>query len=111
MTERCTFDDVFTEKQVGSTNPRTVMEMNAYLADFAKPDEFRCVNCDKKLVGGLVDQLIGEATFRWGLVHGQGHCTCGWPVVMYHFPKQCDAIERFESPLCVHPDLVKKRDG
>lgn len=109
--EHATFDNVFTIKD-GEISDSDKTAMDSYLTQFAEPtEEGRCIKCDKKLLGSMVDQLMGGSTFEWGLVHGQGRCrNCGWPVVLYHFPKDC-ILERFEAPLCVHPDLVGKKEG
>lgn len=110
MTEHATFDKVFTI-QDGEVTDDEKAALNEYLEHFAATDG-QCVKCDRKLVGGIADHLLGQSTFRWGLQHGHGNCSsCGWPVVVYHFPKGT-ILERFEAALCVHPDYVKvKQDG
>ena len=69
-----------------------------YLSHFIKPEgDNRCPR--------------DEGYFTWGLAHGHGHCTrCGWPAVLYHFPKDSDGKEhRFEALLWCHPDDLEER--
>lgn len=105
--EHATFANTFTIQE-GELSDEEIAQLDKYLEHYANT-EGKCVKCEKKLLGTMVDQLIGGSTFEWGLVHGQGNCkNCGWPVVLYHFPKDT-VLERFEAPLCVHPDYVEKR--
>ncbi len=71
-----------------------------YMRHFAKPlDDHACCRCEQ------------QATFTWGLQHGHGHCiACGWPGVLYHFPKDEDGkTHRFEALLWHHPDELSER--
>ena len=56
-----------------------------------------------------------EATFTWGLAHGEGHCNnCGWPARLYHFIKYGDDQEaRVVLLLQYHPDgiEIQKREA
>lgn len=73
--------------------------LDGYLAHFIKPEgDGRCPRD-----GG---------SFTWGLAHGSGHCTeCGWPGVLYHFPKDADGnSQRFEALLWLHPDDLEERN-
>lgn len=71
-----------------------------YVGHFAKPlPDQECCRCEER------------ATFIWGLTHGHGHChSCGWPGVLYHFPKDADGkTHRFECLLWHHPDDLSER--
>lgn len=112
--EHCTTWDIFELKEGEDLPDGAEEDIDKYLYRFAKPPEhglFHCCNCGKKLLGTMVDQLIGNATFQWGIAHGHGYCShCQWPAVMYHFPKESEYIERFEACLSVHPEFVSKRN-
>jgi hypothetical protein len=46
----------------------------------------------------------GYGIFSWGLVHGAGSCSCGWPGRLYHFVTDGDVeIVRFDAVLWAHP--------
>lgn len=73
-----------------------------------------CPGCGSKVFGGgdLIDVLM--TTFRWGIVHGEGHCcNCGWPATLYHFIKGSDGKEIAtlrNVGLVYHPDFVAQRE-
>ena len=105
-----TLSDIATVKQ--HDNP-AVLKLNAYLHGFAKPimPGNKCLCCERPLAGTLVDQLLSDGGFEWGLVHGQGHCRkCGWPATMYHFIKDEngeDILTMHNVLLQVHPDHIE----
>ncbi len=104
-----TWDQIF-EMTEGELTEEDKQHLNEYLSGFVVLKEHRCVKCDKKLIGTLVDQLLGT-TFKWGLVHGHGICgACGWPAVYYHFPKG-GPLERFVCMLQVHPKYVTQKEA
>lgn len=83
--------------------------VDEYLFSFAVPTG-RCVRCQRHL-GGLLGSL------RWGLVHGEMVCECGYPARAYHNPKDADDKPVFsrsmELVLQYHPSIVdipKKED-
>ncbi len=68
-----------------------------YVAPFAEPiPGGKCLSCGR------------EATFTWGLAHGEGHCyECGWPARLYHFIKAENGTERRVVRLLqYHPDGI-----
>lgn len=80
-----------------------------YFSHFVRQDENRCPGCEKTLTGDLVKQLVGEATFTWGIVHGEGFCRgCGYPARAYHRVE--NLIDRLALVLAYHPDELKKHD-
>ena len=52
----------------------------------------------------------GHGMFGWGLVHGEGACSCGWPGTMYHFIRRPEGEERFRfvGILWAHPNDVRR---
>lgn len=108
--EHATFDTVFTDNSDddSAVTAEEKAPLDEYLEHFAVPAN-HCAKCGKKLIGSMVDQLIGSSTFEWGLVHGEGRCKgCGWPARAYHFPKGT-ILERFECALSLHPDYVTEK--
>lgn len=73
-----------------------------------------CLKCGKPLQGNLIEQLIGEGGFTWGITHGEGYCRkCGWPARAYHFIKDKDGKEITVIRgviLQYHPDEVEIRE-
>jgi hypothetical protein len=48
--------------------------VDRYLRNFVDPgDRAACPCCHSTIA------------FSWGIVHGQGWCSCGWPGTMYHY--------------------------
>lgn len=80
--------------------------LNSYLEEFAETG-FKCPNCDSKLGGFL-------GTFSWGICHGEGNCSCGWPCRGLHYPKDENGGDLFERGVQIvlpyHPDYVESRD-
>src|SRR5688572_28415416 len=57
--------------------------MAHYFQHFVPPGP--CIQCGKRLTGGMLEAALGLATFEWGYVHGEGHCSnCGYPARAYH---------------------------
>lgn len=52
----------------------------------------------------------GRGMFGWGLAHGEGACSCGWPGTMYHFIRRPEGEERFRfvGILWAHPNDVRR---
>lgn len=50
-------------------NPDHASIINAYLHHFVPGD---CPSC-------------GYGAFGWGIAHGSGSCSCGWPGTLYHY--------------------------
>lgn len=90
--------DIFSGDALEDEKDRQALD--GYLDRFAMPEKGRCIACGKEL-GGFF------GSFQWGIAHGHGSCSCGWPVVAYHFPKK-GPLERFELLLPVHPDDVER---
>lgn len=65
--------------------------VNAYLADFLKPNrDGSCVNCGEVQGGSVQDiaaVILGKSgRFKWGLAHGEGYCgKCGYPGRAKHY--------------------------
>ena len=112
----CTIDDIGMSI-TGEDSQPIVEAINEYLSIFAKPvkregggncvmGSYECLNCGEPL-GGLL------GTFQWGLCHGEGTCTCGWPCRAYHRPKDNEGEELFNGPIQLilqyHPSGVTKR--
>lgn len=80
----------------------------AHFRHFAPPG--KCVCCGQTL-GGIMSMLgIG---FVWGIVNGQGHCSCcHWPCTAYHRPRDAagEEVGLIEMILCAHPDEVSRRE-
>lgn len=50
----------------------------------------KCLGCGHPL-GGMFAGLFGPGGFRWGIAHGEGHCSyCGWPGRAHHFVRRPD---------------------
>ncbi len=90
LVEKCSIDDV---KNYFATVPVS----EEYLREFAKPEMTggwqKCLKCQEL------------HNFRWGLAHGVGNCSCGWPARAYHY---IDG-KRVECILQYHPDVVEWR--
>ncbi len=115
MTEHCTIEDLGMSI-TGSDAPPMVAALNEYFHAFAKPVRCPpsiifpgrspltlCIQCEKPLGGAC-------GSFQWGLVHGEGQCSCGWPGRAYHRPTDADGeiFDRaFEFILQYHPEFVK----
>ncbi len=64
-------------------------------------EEGGCLNCGRQQSG-----LLGA--FSWGIIHGEGTCSCGWPARAYHFVKMPNGDEkRLEAVLQYHPDGIE----
>lgn len=103
--KKCTIEDLGIMLS-GPDAHLTIAEINDYLKIFAPPGN--CPSCNSKL-GGLM------GSFSWGLCHGEGQCSCGWPCRGYHRPKNKDGEEIFTTALPValpyHPsefDLISE---
>jgi len=75
-------------------------ELAAYLVLFVRPEA----------VGNPPCPHCGERSrFRWGLTHGQGNCTCGWPGRYYHYigPRE-HRYGGYQTLLWYHPDQVQR---
>lgn len=112
----CTIADIGISL-TGEDAPAVIDTLNEYLSAFAKPvkreggssfamGHFDCLNCGEPLGG-----MLGH--FRWGMVHGEGTCSCGWPCRAYHWPKDSHG-EIFDGPLEIilqyHPSNVDLKD-
>lgn len=62
-------------------------------------------------VPGECPSCGGYGSFHWGVVHGAGSCTCGWPGRVYHFilDDAGETLLRFEAVLWAHPYEVSAR--
>lgn len=73
-----------------------------------------CAGCGENLTGSALDGLFGNATFEWGIVHGEGRCgRCGWPATGHHFIRGTDgnAVATLNNfVMSYHPDFVERRD-
>lgn len=120
-TKEATAEDIGAEWK-GEADPDVVEDLAAYLSNFAarKRDTDGalskgnpCIVCDMPLQGDLMQQLIGDGGFIWGLVHGQGHCRkCHWPATAYHFVKDRHGKEMItfrHVVLQVHPKHIEVR--
>lgn len=100
---RAQWSDVLTVTGEGKFTPEEETALANYFAHFAKPDDGKCICCGAKQGGGLMDGLMGNAKFRWGLAHGEGFCdVCKYPGRAYHF--DMGPIKRMECILQYHPD-------
>lgn len=69
--------------------------IDVYLRNYVAPgEENRCPFC-------------GVGFFGWGLVHGEGNCSCGWPATLYHRIR--DRREDGDL-LCDDADCGRRRD-
>ena len=75
--------------------------LNRYLNIFAFTKEERCIACGAMLSGLL-------SSFSWGIVHGEGTCSCGWPIRAYHRPRE-GPVEFFALLLCYHPQELSRK--
>lgn len=112
--ERCRPLDVFDRFDEGLADEDAAAVIN-YLRDFAKPPATEagnllssgptCLKCGKAQAGFL-------GSFRWGLVHGEGSCSCGWPARAYHRIMGLDAdpepLIAFVRILQYHPSVVEE---
>jgi hypothetical protein len=73
--------------------------------DFTGLRSMRCLACGEPLAG-----MLGH--FSWGLAHGEGACSCGWPARAYHYitlPDGSDMMEGGRPFICIlqyHPDQI-----
>src|SRR5882724_3197415 len=82
------------------------IEMDSYFRHFVAPED-GCVCCGKPLGGGILEQMLGRATFRWGIAHGEGSCReCGYPARAYH--RNVGPIKFLQVILQYHPDDLRK---
>ena len=67
--------------------------LEQYFHHFAKPSEgggnlmmgHPCIKCGEPLAGFL-------GSFRWGIQHGEGQCSCGWPARACHYISDADGV-------------------
>lgn len=111
----CSLSDIGLEIS-GPDAGKATASLNEYFGQFLKPlrkdssgmltSSLLCRSCNKGLDGFL-------GTFSWGMIHGHGRCSCGWPCVAYHWPKH-DGEDLFEDRISiilqVHPKHVAKKD-
>ena len=70
-------------------------------ADFLGLDSPRCLKCGTPQ-GGIF------GAFSWGIAHGEGACSCGWPARAYHSITDSQGeIVYFNVVLQYHPDHVR----
>ena len=85
---------------------KVMASLDIYLEEFADTGG-KCPNCDLSL-GGFI------GTFTWGLCHGEGNCSCGWPCRGAHYPKDANGGDMFYRGLDIvlpyHPDFVEARE-
>jgi hypothetical protein len=85
---------------------RLMSAIDRYFNDFAVVPDGLCPSCHNRL-GGLL------GSFSWGICHGEGHCSCGYPCRAYHRIKDDDGEEIFDGPfqriLPYHPDDLSVR--
>lgn len=94
-------------------------DVDKYLSVFAVPNELtqdngdgfvfsreRCIACGNAL-GGML------GSFQWGLAHGEGNCSCGYPARAIHYIKDRHGKDCFTRPLQMilqyHPSQLEKR--
>ena len=104
--EHCNWRDFIT---TSDDTPENVTDaLDKHFQSFAAPGS-KCPGCE----ADLTHILFG--TFRWGLIHGHGHCqSCSWPAVAHHFiydeaGKELMSLRNFV--LVAHPDFVTRRKG
>jgi hypothetical protein len=94
-------------------------KMNArideYLGHFAAPDaDGRCLACGALLVArDDIRAALFDATFTWGLAHGEGYCrACGYPARGLHHIKLDDKGSEVTLPRVFqyHPDELRERE-
>ena len=109
-TERCDWRSFLAASD--ETSAETIKAFDHYFSRYAAINS-PCPGCGRNVFGSgdLAEALT--ATFRWGIVHGEGHCcNCGWPATLYHFIKN-EAGEEIATlrniGLVYHPDVVSKR--
>ena len=90
----------------------TIKALDDYFRQYAALGS-PCPGCGSKVFGSnFAESLL--ATFRWGLVHGEGACCkCGWPATLYHFIKDSESKEigvLRNVGLVYHPDFVTRRE-
>ena len=76
-----------------------------YFKDFVKGSPGGpCICCGKNQgAANLIDGLIGNACFTWGLAHGEGYCSnCGYPARAHHDVPEIGRITNLI--LQYHPD-------
>jgi hypothetical protein len=79
---------------------------DAYLAQFAKLSESKCLCCGNRLSCRLGMGLFGG--FEWGLAHGEGHCAyCHYPMRGHHRVEGLGTIRNLF--LAYHPSTITFR--
>lgn len=109
--ERCNWRDFI---EAGDDTPADVLKaLDEHFRHYAKSGT-PCPGCGATLFVGA-DDFVGmlTATFRWGIVHGEGNCSnCGWPATVHHSIRDADGEELIflrNYGLAAHPDFVEKR--
>lgn len=126
--KKCTLDDVGIKLEPKADAPQEVIDECAslkqsiaeYLSDFASPvkresngtgfvfGKNNCIACGEPLGG-----MLGH--FKWGLCHGEGFCSCGYPGRALHYIKDSDGKEIFDGPLSFilqyHPSALSESQG
>ena len=104
----CAWTDIFLAKEGGEIAEADQAALADYFAHFLPPRE-DCAGCGSKLVSrDIIDVAIGTATFEWGLVNGEGHCSrCRWPARAYH--RDVGPIKFLNCILQYHPNELSIR--
>jgi hypothetical protein len=103
---RATWRDVFEIKGDGFTSDDAAV-LDEYLRKFTLRPDNLCPGCDATLVGDLVDQLLGKATFTWGMAHGEGFCReCRYPARAYH--RDFGPVKFVSAVLPYHPEELMR---
>jgi hypothetical protein len=94
-------------------------QMNArldeYLGHFAAPAvDGKCLACGSLLVApDDIRAVLFDATFTWGLAHGEGYCrACGYPARAIHYIDLDDEGSKVTLPRVFqyHPDELRERE-
>jgi hypothetical protein len=103
---RLSWRDVFEIKGDGFTDEDAAV-LDAYLSKFTMRDGNLCPGCDAPLSGDMVAQLLGAATFTWGLAHGEGFCRkCRYPARAYH--RDFGPVKFVSAVLPYHPEELRR---
>ncbi len=112
-------EEVFTIAEDAELSEEDVTALNDHFHQFVSlrdaekklVEGYPCVGCGKPFHPNLVQQLMDNVGFTWGLAHGYGHCrNCHWPGQAHHNIKSPDGTLKLtlhNVPLQVHPDLVE----
>lgn len=107
-----TFSDTLKDASDKVLSDEDEKALTEYFQHFVFLEGSKCPGCDMPLVGGLLDGLIGRATFTWGLAHGEGFCNnCRYPARAYH--RDVGPIKFLQAVLPYHPDelsLAKEQE-